>query len=68
MPYTETISKGNQIALNNIRSRLEMLYGSRASLTTDIREHSGAKWFTAQVQYPCRWDNTIDNLLNGTDH
>ncbi len=68
MPYTETISKGNQIALNNIRSRLEMLYGSKASLTTDIQEHSGAKWFTAQVQYPCRWDNTIDNLLTGTDH
>ena len=68
MPYTETISKGNQIALNNIRSRLEMLYGSKASLTTDIQEHYGAKWFTAQVQYPCRWDNTIDNLLTGTDH
>ncbi|USE36534.1 sensor histidine kinase [Endozoicomonas sp. SCSIO W0465] len=53
MPYTETISKGNQIALNNIRSRLEMLYGSKASLTTDIREHTGSKWFTVQVQYPC---------------
>ena len=52
MPYTETISKGNQIALNNIRSRLEMLYGSRAVLTTDTREHSAGKWFLAQVQYP----------------
>ncbi|WP_201772460.1 sensor histidine kinase [Endozoicomonas elysicola] len=67
MPYTETISKGNQIALNNIRSRLEMLYGSKASLTTDIKEQSDTKWFIARVQYPCRWDNTIDNLLTGTD-
>ncbi|MGB1272453.1 MAG: sensor histidine kinase, partial [Endozoicomonas sp.] len=30
MPITETISKGNQIALNNIRSRLAMLYGNQA--------------------------------------
>ncbi|MGI2027651.1 sensor histidine kinase [Endozoicomonas acroporae] len=60
MPYTETISKGNQIALNNIRSRLAMLYGSKASLTTDIREHSGVKWYTAQVHYPCQWDNAVD--------
>ncbi|WP_257284550.1 sensor histidine kinase, partial [Endozoicomonas sp. SESOKO1] len=60
MPYTETISKGNQIALNNIRSRLDMLYGRKASLTTDIREHAGTKWYTAQVQYPCRWDKAVD--------
>ncbi|WP_257293351.1 sensor histidine kinase [Endozoicomonas sp. YOMI1] len=60
MPYTETISNGNQIALNNIRSRLAMLYGNKASLTTDIREHSGVKWYTAQVHYPCRWDNAVD--------
>lgn len=60
MPYTETISKGNQIALNNIRSRLDMLYGRKASLTTDIREHAGAKWYTAQVRYPCRWDKAVD--------
>ncbi|MFK0572538.1 sensor histidine kinase [Endozoicomonas sp.] len=64
MPYTETISKGNQIALNNIRSRLEMLYGSKASLTTDIKEKSGSKWFTARVQYPYK----IDHLQTGTDH
>ena len=59
MPYTETISKGNQIALNNIRSRLEMLFGGKASLTTDIKEHSGSKWFTVRIQYP----NKIDNLI-----
>ncbi|MGB0360785.1 MAG: sensor histidine kinase [Endozoicomonas sp.] len=59
MPYRETISQGNQIALNNIRSRLEMLYGRKASLTTDIKEHSGSKWFTVRVQYP----NKTNNLL-----
>lgn len=52
MPYTETISKGNQIALSNIRSRLKMLYGSRAALTTNTQERSASKWFLAQVQYP----------------
>ena len=60
MPYTETISHGNQIALDNIRSRLAMLYGSKASLTTDTREHCGVKWYTAQVQYPSRLDNAVD--------
>ncbi|WP_257267177.1 sensor histidine kinase [Endozoicomonas sp. ONNA2] len=60
MPYTETISNGNQIALNNIRSRLAMLFGNKASLTTNTREHSGVKWYTAQVQYPCRLDSAVD--------
>ncbi|WP_067586293.1 sensor histidine kinase [Endozoicomonas ascidiicola] len=59
MPYTETISTGNQIALSNIRSRLEMLYGNKASMTTDIKEQDGSKWFTVRIQYP----NKIDNLL-----
>lgn len=61
MPLAEVISKGNQIALNNIRSRLEMLYGNRASLSTEITEHGNTKWFTARVRYPCRRDSDYHN-------
>ena len=31
-------SQGNQMALNNIRSRLNVLYGARAELTTATRD------------------------------
>ncbi len=35
---TSSRSQGNQMALNNIRSRLNVLYGARAQLTTETRD------------------------------
>ena len=52
MPLTGGISKGNQIALKNIRSRLEMLYSREASLTTETKENGDTRLFTARVVYP----------------
>ena len=52
MPLTGTISKGNQIALKNIRSRLTMLYGKEASLTTETQENGDTRQFIARVIYP----------------
>lgn len=39
MPYIGAISKGNPTDLNNISisSRLEMLYGEKANLATDVQ-------------------------------
>ncbi|OED42816.1 hypothetical protein ACH42_11560 [Endozoicomonas sp. (ex Bugula neritina AB1)] len=52
MPLTGTISKGNQIALTNIRSRLIMLYGKEADLITEIQEDDDTRKFIARVVYP----------------
>ena len=41
-------SEGNKMALNNIRSRLNVLYGARAGLTTSVR---GDHYVTA-LRYP----------------
>ncbi len=56
MPLTGVISRGNQIALKNIRSRLTMLYGNEASLTTDTQEQPDNKRFIAKVVYPQRFE------------
>lgn len=52
MPLTGVISKGNQIALKNIRSRLVMLYGKEADLTTEVQENGATRRFIARVTYP----------------
>ena len=66
MPYKEAISTGNQIALSNIRSRLEMLFGNKASLTTEITEQSGTKWFSVRICYPNDTDNPTQEQTTGT--
>ncbi len=41
-------SEGNKMALNNIRSRLHVLYGPKADLTTEIRDEQ----FVTALRYP----------------
>ena len=52
MSLTGSISKGNRIALENIQSRLTILYGAEASLTTRIEEAGDARQFIARITYP----------------
>ena len=46
--YPSTHGRGNQLAIENIRSRLEVLYGKRANLDTRV---SGQE-FTTQITLP----------------
>ncbi len=59
MPIEGTISKGNQIALGNIRSRLRMLYGKDASLTTEENIRENARVFIARITYPAGHDHKL---------
>lgn len=52
MPLKETISRGNRMALNNIRSRLVMLYGDKARLTTEVKDAGNKMVHVARVVYP----------------
>ncbi len=56
MPLTEAISKGNQMALDNIRKRLEMLYGHEAYLDTEVQKENDSKHYLARINYPCKSD------------
>ena len=46
-------SQGNRMALNNIRSRLSVLYGSRAQLNTD----AGDETYATTLRYPLNGGN-----------
>ncbi|MGI9276078.1 MAG: sensor histidine kinase [Endozoicomonas sp.] len=46
-------SRGNQLALENIRSRLKMLYGHRALVETRTSENDGIQEFETTIRYPC---------------
>lgn len=52
MPIDETTSHGNQVALKNIRSRLAMLYDSKARLTTQIKGSGHRKFYETRIIYP----------------
>ena len=52
MPIDEVISRGNQVALKNIRSRLAMLYDNKARLTARIKGSGHRKFYEARVIYP----------------
>jgi two-component system sensor histidine kinase AlgZ len=45
---TAIVSEGNQLALDNIRQRLQAIYGSRATLTTTVEQQQ----YSACIQYP----------------
>ncbi len=47
-PSQVSESQGNRMALQNIRSRLSVLYGTRATLDTD----AGAETFVTQLRFP----------------
>jgi len=47
-PSQVSESQGNRMALQNIRSRLSVLYGNKASLDTD----AGAETFVTQLRFP----------------
>lgn len=54
-------SEGNRMALDNIRSRLQVLYGDRASLRADIED--GA--FVTEVRFPAKGGVTDQDFQGG---
>lgn len=62
-PYHEhkrSHHKGNNMALNNIRERLQAHYGERARLRTQATGNI----FTTQISYPFENDEELHNLFN----
>jgi two-component system sensor histidine kinase AlgZ len=46
--YPSSQSRGNQLAIQNIRSRLDVLYGKRARLKTRVSDHE----FVTEITLP----------------
>ena len=51
-PESRGLSKGNQMAINNINSRLSVLYGNSAAL--DVEERGDC--YVTTLRYPFRTD------------
>jgi two-component system sensor histidine kinase AlgZ len=47
-PEADAPSEGNKMAIGNIRSRLHVLYGAQADLTTDVRD----EYYVTTLKYP----------------
>ena len=51
-PSSGTSSHGNRMALNNIRSRLQVLYGSRAEIKTEVTSDAQGERFITRLHFP----------------
>ena len=52
MPEEKPIVSGHQLALDNIKSRLIMLYGATATIETAVHSKDGNRYFEARIAYP----------------
>ena len=46
------VEQGNRLALENIRSRLQLLYGNQASVDTHLTLNSGTEIYETTISYP----------------
>ena len=48
----QAVEQGNRLALENIRSRLQLLYGNHASVDTHLTLNNGAEIYETIISYP----------------